>query len=158
MNSRRVRTPQDLGAALRDARRARALTQAELARAAEVSREWLIGVEQGRRPRAELEKVLAVLAALDLPLNVGAASRTVTPDAPEPATSITERATRDAIEQMREASALPVVVEHGQRAARLLKAGMDPELAAQLTQVALAATPTSDSSAVRRTADEDEDS
>ncbi|MGO1226113.1 MULTISPECIES: helix-turn-helix domain-containing protein [unclassified Brachybacterium] len=158
MNSRRIRTPQDLGAALRDGRKARALTQAELAQVAGVSREWLIGVEQGNRPRAELEKVLAVLTALDLPLTVGAASRTVTPDAPEHTTSITERATREAIEAMREASAIPVVVEHGQRAARLLNAGVDPELAAHLAQISRAATPTSDSSAAGRTADEDEDS
>ena len=39
-----------------------------------MSREWLIGLEHGARPRAELTKVLSVLDVLDLPLAVGRAS------------------------------------------------------------------------------------
>ena len=67
---RRIATPSDLGAAVRDARTGAQLTQAQLAEMAGVSREWLIGLERGARPRAELTKVLDVLAALDLPLGV----------------------------------------------------------------------------------------
>ena len=132
---RRIRTPQDLGAALRDGRRARELTQAELARAAGVSREWLIGVEQGHRPRAELEKVLAVLAALGLPLIVGETPHPAAAPAPQSEATITARATREAIDAMRAASRVSAVAENGQRVARLLNAGVAPELAAHLARV-----------------------
>lgn len=71
MALRRISTPLDLGAAVRDARTAAQLTQAELAERAGVSREWLIGLERGTRPRAELTKILGVLAALDQPLMLG---------------------------------------------------------------------------------------
>lgn len=73
MATRQLRTPQDLGAAIRDARIAQGLTQVQLASQAGVSREWLIGVEQGSRPRAELTKILSLLHTLDLPLSIGAA-------------------------------------------------------------------------------------
>lgn len=68
---RRIVTPADLGAAVREARTAAHLTQAELATRAGVSREWLIGLERGSRPRAELTKILGVLSALDQPLMLG---------------------------------------------------------------------------------------
>lgn len=68
---RRISTPTDLGAAVREARTAAHLTQAELATRAGVSREWLIGLERGARPRAELTKILGVLSALDQPLMLG---------------------------------------------------------------------------------------
>lgn len=71
MSLRRVATPADLGAVVRESRLAARLTQAKLAAAAGVSREWLLGLERGARPRAELGKVLAVLDALDLPLTIG---------------------------------------------------------------------------------------
>lgn len=71
MSLRRVATPADLGAVVRESRLAAGLTQAELASTAGVSREWLLGLERGARPRAELGKVLAVLDALDLPLTIG---------------------------------------------------------------------------------------
>lgn len=51
MLSRRVVTPLDLGFDVRDARMAVGLTQAELVEKAGVSREWLNGVERGKRPR-----------------------------------------------------------------------------------------------------------
>lgn len=60
-----VRTPADLGAAIRAARRLLDLTQAELAQRAGVSRQWLVAVEQGHG-RAELGKVNAVLHAVGL--------------------------------------------------------------------------------------------
>ncbi len=76
MTLQRIATPADLGAIVRESRLLAHLTQAELAAKAEVSREWLIGLERGSRPRAELTKVLAVLDVLDLPLTVGGASST----------------------------------------------------------------------------------
>lgn len=55
----------DVGAAIRAARRARGMTQAELAAHAGVGRQWLVALERGH-PRAELGKVLTVLQTLEL--------------------------------------------------------------------------------------------
>jgi HTH-type transcriptional regulator/antitoxin HipB len=57
-----------LGAEIRAQRLARGLTQAELAARAEVSRAFVVDIERGKRPRAELSRVLAVVRALDLAL------------------------------------------------------------------------------------------
>lgn len=59
-----------LGAAVRDVRQARGLTQAELASRARVSRQFVISLERGAGPRAELGKVLSVLRALGLAMNL----------------------------------------------------------------------------------------
>lgn len=80
MLSRRVVTPLDLGFGVRDARMAVGLTQAELAEKAGVSREWLNGVERGKRPRAEVGQLLDVLMALDLPLMLGVGEPRVVDD------------------------------------------------------------------------------
>jgi HTH-type transcriptional regulator/antitoxin HipB len=74
-----VRTPRDLGAAVRTRRRTLTLDQADLARQVGVSRQWLIGLEQGR-PRAELALVLRTLRVLGLELDVQ-------PEAPAPESS-----------------------------------------------------------------------
>lgn len=58
----------DLGAQLRAARRARGLTQAELAERAGVSRNFVVQVERGQRRGAELDRVLALVRALGLEL------------------------------------------------------------------------------------------
>jgi y4mF family transcriptional regulator len=63
----------ELGAAIRAARRAQGLSQAELAERAGVGRQWLVAVEKGHE-RAEVGKVSAVLAALDLQLTVSRAT------------------------------------------------------------------------------------
>ena len=60
-----LHTVRDVGAAVRDARVQHRLTQAELARRAGVSREWLVRLEQGH-PRLEMQLVLDTLAALGL--------------------------------------------------------------------------------------------
>lgn len=60
-----VRNEIELGAALRERRERAGLTQAQLAIRANVSRAFVIDVERGRRPRAELTRVLAVMRALD---------------------------------------------------------------------------------------------
>lgn len=62
-----LHTVRDVGAMVRDARAQRRLTQAELARRAGVSREWLVRLEHGS-PRLELQLVLDTLAALGLSL------------------------------------------------------------------------------------------
>lgn len=64
-----VNTPVDFGLMIRQARRARGLTQQQLARAAAVGRQWIVEIEAGK-PRAELGKVLQTLAALDLTLSM----------------------------------------------------------------------------------------
>lgn len=56
----------ELGAQLRAARHARGLTQAQVAEGAKVSRAFVIDLEQGKRPGAELSRVLAVSQALGL--------------------------------------------------------------------------------------------
>ncbi len=64
-----VRTPVDFGLMIRQARRARGMTQQQLARAAAVGRQWIVEVEAGK-PRAEVGRVLQTLAALDLSLTI----------------------------------------------------------------------------------------
>ena len=64
-----IRTPLDLGLAIRDRRRKLKLSQNELARKAGVGRQWIIAIEHGKS-RAELGLVLRTLAALDIPLKI----------------------------------------------------------------------------------------
>ncbi|MDE2662094.1 MAG: helix-turn-helix transcriptional regulator [Gemmatimonadota bacterium] len=63
------RTSIELGLLIRKARHARGMTQADLARAAGVGRQWIVAIEAGK-PRAELGKVFQVLAALDVSLSI----------------------------------------------------------------------------------------
>jgi HTH-type transcriptional regulator / antitoxin HipB len=65
-----VRTPADLGAAIRDRRRQLGLDQATLAKRIGVSRQWVIAIEKGRS-RAEVGLVLRALDALGIRLNAG---------------------------------------------------------------------------------------
>ena len=60
--------PDDLGAAVRAARRARGWTQARLAERAGTSRQWVSGFEQGHH-RAELGMALRVVRAVGLVLD-----------------------------------------------------------------------------------------
>ena len=62
-----VRSARTLGTLLREQRRRRGLTQAQLARRAGVSRQWLNGVEKGREG-AELGLVLRTLASAGIVL------------------------------------------------------------------------------------------
>lgn len=66
----KVRTPLDIGLAIRDRRRKLKLSQAELARKVGVGRQWIIAIEHGKS-RAELGLVLRTLSALNLPLRIG---------------------------------------------------------------------------------------
>ena len=67
-----IRTPQDIGAIVRESRQHAGLDQAELARRAGVSRQWLVEMERGK-PRAEIGLILRVFNALGLPLQSGSA-------------------------------------------------------------------------------------
>ena len=69
-----IRTPLDLGLAIRDQRRKLELSQAELARKAGVGRQWVVAIEHGKS-RAELGLVLRTLSALDLRLAIDPGDR-----------------------------------------------------------------------------------
>ncbi|MCG2798169.1 MAG: helix-turn-helix domain-containing protein [Cellulomonas sp.] len=61
-----------LGTAVRALRRRRGLTQAELARRAGVSREWVITVEAGETYGIEVGRLMRLLDALDANLTIEA--------------------------------------------------------------------------------------
>lgn len=63
-----IRTPLDLGLAIRERRRRLGLNQSDLASRVGVGRQWIVAIEQGKA-RAELGLVLRTLAALDLRLS-----------------------------------------------------------------------------------------
>lgn len=65
----RVVTPRELGLLVRERRHDLRLSQEMLAKRAGVGRPWLVAVEQGH-PRAELGKLLALLAELGLSLDL----------------------------------------------------------------------------------------
>lgn len=67
-------TVRDLGAAVRSARRKAGLSQQALADDAGVSRQWLSRFESGKNPSAELRKVLDILTALGLAVELVAVS------------------------------------------------------------------------------------
>ena len=62
-----IRTPLDLGAAIRDRRRRRGWSQRELAEKVGASRQWVNEVEKGKT-RTEIGLVLRALDALDVTL------------------------------------------------------------------------------------------
>jgi HTH-type transcriptional regulator / antitoxin HipB len=64
-----LRTPADLGSAIRDRRRQLKLDQIDLAKKAGVSRKWIVDVEKGKR-RAEIGLLLRTLDALGLRLSL----------------------------------------------------------------------------------------
>ncbi|WP_369374895.1 helix-turn-helix transcriptional regulator [Promicromonospora sp. Populi] len=59
-----------LGTAVRRLRLDRGLSQAELAEAADVSRQWIINLEQGRTEGLEVGRLMRVLDELDASLAV----------------------------------------------------------------------------------------
>jgi len=84
---RQVRTVMELGAVVHEARQRHRWTQAELARRAQVSRRWIVALESGQAAGAELGRVLAALAALDLPMTFRLPSATTEGGVAEVATS-----------------------------------------------------------------------
>lgn len=65
----RIRTSTELGARLREQRRALGLSQAALAERLGTSRQWIVDLEHGK-PRLELGLVLRAVAALDLDVRI----------------------------------------------------------------------------------------
>lgn len=65
-----LRTAADVAAVVRATRTRRQMSQVQLARAAGVSRRWLIDLEAGK-PGATLDRVLTVLVTLGVPLEAG---------------------------------------------------------------------------------------
>lgn len=63
------RTVRELGVAVREKRTTLGLSQAEAARQAGVSREWVISLERGK-PNVQLGQVFDLLAVLDLSLSL----------------------------------------------------------------------------------------
>lgn len=72
-----IRSPLDLGLAIRQQRRRLGLNQADLAKRVGVGRQWIVAMEQGKTG-AELGLVLRTLAALDLALAVNGGGDTST--------------------------------------------------------------------------------
>ncbi len=65
----RIRTPIDLGALIRERRKALRLDQKTLAEKVGVSRQWIVDVEQGK-PRLEIGLVLRTADALGIVFSV----------------------------------------------------------------------------------------
>jgi HTH-type transcriptional regulator/antitoxin HipB len=65
-----IRSPKELGAAVRARRKTLGLDQAAVADRVGVSRQWIGSLEQGKAG-AELGLVLRTLKALDIPLSLG---------------------------------------------------------------------------------------
>lgn len=65
-----IHTPRDLGASIRERRKALGLDQAELASRAGTSRRWLVQVENGNAG-ASLGLLLRTLNVLDLHMSMG---------------------------------------------------------------------------------------
>lgn len=76
MASTPLRTPADLGALIKDRRRAHGLDQADLAALIGVSRLWVNQIERGK-PGASLGLVLRALAALGVELSGSTRDKTV---------------------------------------------------------------------------------
>lgn len=68
----RIKTSIELGLVIRNHRRRLRWSQSELARRADVGRQWLIAVEQGK-PGAEIGLILRTLTAMGLALSVAEA-------------------------------------------------------------------------------------
>jgi HTH-type transcriptional regulator/antitoxin HipB len=64
-----LRTPVDLGSAIRDRRQQLNLDQSDLAKQVGVSRKWIIDAEKGK-PRAEIGLILRTLDVLGLRLSL----------------------------------------------------------------------------------------
>ena len=67
--SMKIRTPNDLGALIRDRRTKMGLDQLSLAQRAGTGRKWIVGIEKGK-PRAAIGLVLRTLQALGVSLEV----------------------------------------------------------------------------------------
>ncbi|MGV8882565.1 MAG: helix-turn-helix domain-containing protein [Rhodoglobus sp.] len=65
----KIRAASDFGALIAERREQRGLTQVELARRADVTREWLVRLENGK-PTVTVHRLLRVLRELGLAVDV----------------------------------------------------------------------------------------
>lgn len=72
MTTVRVRDSAELGDSVREARQRLGWSQADLAAAAGVGRQWLVGFEAGDKPSAPLDMVFRVLQQLDVDVTLDA--------------------------------------------------------------------------------------
>lgn len=79
-----VTRPDDLGVALREARRAEGISQAELAQMVDVSRPWLSTFETGKIASARLDTVMRLIAALDVSVTLSRPTPPASIDDEEP--------------------------------------------------------------------------
>lgn len=77
-----ITNERELGTALRARRESARLTQAQVASRAGVSRALVIDLEKGKRPRAELGGVLAVIAALGAAVHLEDSAQLAPDDVP----------------------------------------------------------------------------
>ncbi|MPY97386.1 MAG: helix-turn-helix domain-containing protein [Actinophytocola sp.] len=80
----RVTRPDDLGAALREARLAEGITQSALAQLVGVSRQWLSAFEMGAKSSAPLDMVMRIVAALDVSVTLSRPAPPAPADEEEP--------------------------------------------------------------------------
>jgi y4mF family transcriptional regulator len=75
----RIRTPEDVGRAIRGRRVELGLDQGALARRVGVSRQWIVEIEHGK-PRAEVALLLRTLSTLGLELTLKPAKAEAAPE------------------------------------------------------------------------------
>lgn len=78
---RKLNNVRELGLAIRDARRSAGLTQLELSREANVSRRWLIAVENGEAQAPDATKLFDTLRALNISFGLGSSDEDSTSQA-----------------------------------------------------------------------------
>ena len=95
--SMHIRRPEDLAAAVRDARHKQSMTQVELASRLEVNREWVSRLESGE-PGVSLGLVLRALTILGLAVRIDMPNEIAGPAAkPPPSTRTRPRVSIDEI-------------------------------------------------------------
>jgi HTH-type transcriptional regulator/antitoxin HipB len=98
-----IRTPADLGAVIRSARKRLDMDQTELAQKIGVSRWWLVEIEKGK-PRAEIGLILRTLNALQISLGAEMTRKSAT------------KVKKAAIKQHRSSIDIDQIIEKARRA------------------------------------------
>lgn len=70
----KMRSITEVGGLLQQQRTDLGLTQAQVANRANVSRDWIVSIENGRRITVDFERLLRTLEALSLSIEIGVAS------------------------------------------------------------------------------------
>jgi|GEM_PF-484608 len=71
----KMRSITEIGGLIQQRRTDLGLTQAQVARSAKVSRDWIISIENGRRLTVDFERLLRTLDVLDLSIEITATAR-----------------------------------------------------------------------------------